>query len=235
MGKETENELRAQKLLKKLKRKPIKEMERPFFVEITGSPSSGKTTMARILDPFFRRQGFTIYKPLEGAEEIRIIERDTHLYNATTATYALYKLMRCSTDSRLDLVIFDRCLVDGHTWMDSWVEKGDLSPHEAKKLQNYFYFPTWFNMLDAVFIVITTPEEAMRRDRKESLTQKFGDTTNPESIKKLIRFFEKSYEKLSKKRSNIFLVDTTKLSEVEMTEIVLDKTLTALEKRFLNK
>lgn len=233
MEKETTNEIRAQKLLKKLKRTPKKEVERPFFIEITGSPDSGKTTMAKILDPFFRRQGFTIYKPLEGAEEVRIIERNTHLYNATTATYALYKLMRCSTDSRLDLVIFDRCLADAHTWMNYWIEKRDISTAQAKILQNFFYFPTWFNMLDAIFIVVTTPEEAIKRDREESLTQKFGETTNPESVTKLIQLFKNSYEELSKKRENIFLLDTTKLSKLEMTEIVLKKTLSALEKRFL--
>ncbi len=230
---ETKNERRAQKLLEKLKRKPIKKIERPFFIEITGSPDSGKTTMARILDPFFRRQGFTLYKPLEGAEEVRIIERDTHFYNSTTATYALYKLMRCSTDSRLDLVIFDRCLADAYTWMNYWVKKEDLSANEAKILQRFFYFPTWFNMLDAIFVVVTTPEEAIKRDRAESLTKKFGETTNPKSVEKLVKLFKKTYSDLSKKRENIFLIDTTDLDELEMTELVLGKILTALENRFI--
>jgi len=82
----------------------------------------------------------------------------------------------------------DNLIKDGmpiYNEFTKWVSKNDLTPEKAETLQSFFYFPTWFDMLDAIFIVITTPEEAIRRDRKESLTKKFGDTTNPESIAKL--------------------------------------------------
>ncbi|MBU1178961.1 hypothetical protein KKB69_01300 [Patescibacteria group bacterium] len=109
-------ESRAQKLLKKLKRpKTEKKVERPFFIEITGSPSSGKTTMISILDPFFRRQGFRVYTPQEGAEVIRHIPRTSHLYNVRTGLYALATLIDASVNDNYDLVIFDRCPYDTFT------------------------------------------------------------------------------------------------------------------------
>lgn len=238
MEKETQNELRAQRLLKKLKRKPNVKIKRPFFVEITGSPDAGKTTMIEILDSFFRRQGFRVFCPQEGAQKIRHIDRDTHLYNVRTALYALTELIDASVNPNYDLVIFDRCLHDGFTWMLYWNQKGDIKQHQMRCLQDFFMFPTWLNMVDVSFFVVTTTEEAIKRDRAESLTKKWGATTNPKSIENKIMLNKSAFnmtgksEKKNSDKGATFLFDTTGLSETKMTECVLEKTLDALEKRF---
>jgi len=232
---ETKNELRAQALLKRLKRDPHVKIERPFFIEITGSPDSGKTTMIEILDSFFRRQDFRVFCPQEGAQRIRHVPRTSHLYNVRTAIYALTELIDCSTNSNFDLVIFDRCLCDGYTWMIYWNQQKDLTDEQAKTIQDFFLFPTWLNMIDARFFVIASPEEALRRDQAESLTKKFGKTTNPASLKNRVEINISAHEQIKKFTrlpNNIFLVDTTNLGITEMTEVVLENTLNALENRF---
>jgi len=231
------NEERAQNLLGKLKRpKKNRQVKRPFSVEITGSPDSGKSTIIGILDPFFRRQGYEVFTPQEGAETIRHIPRTSHLYNVRTALHALTILIDTSVNENYDLVIFDRCLHDIGAWLRYWVKKEDISDRQMATLENFFYFPTWFNMLDASFFVVTAPEEAINRDRSASLTKKFGGTTNPESIKNLVTIFTKTFEHDSSRhdtnKEKIFLIDTTEMKRTEMAEAVLKKTLEALEQRF---
>lgn len=230
------HEQRAKKLLARLERpKEEKKAKRPYFIEITGSPTSGKTTTIEILDPFFRRQRFRVFIPQEGAEVIRHIPRTGHLYNASTGNYAWRTLVDASVSANYDLVIFDRCLYDACAWIDYWKNEGDLTPEEANGLKYFFRFPTWFNLIDAVFFVVTSAEEAIKRDMSVSLTQKFGNTTNPATIQKLIDVFTTRHalEMLEpEKNDRVFLIDTSKMTRREMAEFILIKTLDALEKRF---
>jgi len=236
--KDKKYEERAIKLLEKLERpKEQKQMKRPYFIEITGSPSSGKTTIIQILDPFFRRQGFRVYTPQEGAEVIRHIPRTNHLYNVRTGLYALTTLIDASVNNNYDLVIFDRCLYDALTWINYWSAKNDLTITETKTLEGFFSFYTWLNWLDAIFFVVADPEEAAKRDREASLTDKFGTTTNPENLKKLMELFTKVYRWCRKNNydnkngETIFLINTTGMDRKEMAKDILEKTLSSLEKR----
>ena len=83
----TEFERRAQLLRSYLKsdlRYDPNILPRPFFLEIDGVTSGGKSTVIRELDKFFRRQDFRLYKPMEGPEAIRHIPRTTPEYNLRT-------------------------------------------------------------------------------------------------------------------------------------------------------
>ncbi|MBU1178960.1 hypothetical protein KKB69_01295 [Patescibacteria group bacterium] len=116
-----------------------------------------------------------------------------------------------------------------------WLEKSDLTPREQEIIQNFFCFPTWLNMIDAVFFVTTTAEEAIKRDQSVSLTEKFGGTTNPKSLENLVRINEAAYQQkkcLADSPKNIFLINTSGLKITEMTELVLSTALGALENRF---
>lgn len=228
-------EERAITLLEKLKRpKEKKSPERPYFIEITGPPSSGKTTIIQILDPFFRRQGFRVYTPQEGAEVIRHIPRTSHLYNVRTGLYALTTLIDASVNNNYDLVIFDRCLFDACTWPEYWIGKNDLSRQDADTIQCFFAL-SGMKLLDAVFFVTADIKTVLKREKTVSLTEKFGETTNPKSLEQLINLFSKVYEKYYSELPHVFLIDTSKMDRKQMTEIVLEKTLNALEKRLGGK
>src|SRR3989344_1653613 len=89
-------ETRAERILKYLKvnhRYGESFLTRPFFVEFTGSPDSGKSTAINNLYHSFKDLGFRVFKPLEGAEAIQHIPRSTPLYNIRTAMYAIAQLV----------------------------------------------------------------------------------------------------------------------------------------------
>jgi len=230
-------EEKAQRLLAYLKstlRYDRQAIPRPFFVEITGSPSAGKTTMITELDKFFRRMGFRVLRPQEGAEVIRHITRDTPIYNVRTGLYSLSLLLDLSWGHQYDLVIFDRAIFDSYVWMMYWEEKNKLSAEEKNTIQEFFLNRLWTNEIDAAYFVVCDPQEAMRRELRIALSQKLGETSNPETIKRLVERYNVAYTKLSSVHSNLFLLDTTLLNEQEMVSKIADHVLSTLEAKKLN-
>jgi len=173
---------RAQNLLPRIR-------GRPYMLELTGSPSSGKTTIKKILDTFYRRCGFRVAVPLEGAEAIRHISRKTHLYNVRTGIYALKNLIDYSVSGNYDLVIFDRCLFDAFGWMRYWYERGDIDEARMVMLQQFFTSPQWLCLIDAAFVIVADPETVESREQEINILDEDGETTNSNNILRLIRIF----------------------------------------------
>lgn len=191
---------------------------RPFFLEFTGSPSSGKTTTITELDKFFRRLDFRVWRPQEGAEVIRHIPRTTPVYNIRTGQYALNLLLDLSFGNQYDIVIFDRCIFDAYCWMMYWRERGQLSAEEMSVAQSFFLSDFWVGMIDAAYFVVCDAKEAMEREMRLSMTQKTGETSNPQTIESLVARYRSAHATLSPRHGQLFLVDTTHLGEEEMVE-----------------
>ncbi len=227
-------EVRAKTILTFLKsevRYDQRFMPRPFFVEITGSPSSGKTTTITELDKFFRRMGFRVLRPQEGAEVIRHIDRTTPIYNVRTGLYALSMLLDYSHGNAYDIVIFDRSIYDAYTWMVYWQQKGNLTPEEMKCVQDFFLMRLWTPYIDAAYFMVCNPEESMRRELRIALSEKFGETTNPASVKTLVERYRAAYDFLHPTHPNLHLFDTSSMSEQAMVEAVATLTLDSLEQK----
>lgn len=234
---ETLFEKRAKELLKQLdpdgKRRG--KFPRPFIIEVTGSPDSGKTTTLTILDTFFRRQGYRVWKPLEGAEAIREIPRTSHRYNIATGIYALAHLLNNLGNGELDLILFDRCVYDAWCWQLYWQKKEDTSEKEAEFLKAFFTHRDWRDNVDVAFFIMCDPRVAIERDQQWSLTKKSGSYTNLETVKKLYNIFKTGYCYFAEKKAPVVLVDTTKLNQKEVANLVLTHTLDAFEQRFGKK
>jgi len=206
-------------------------MPRPFFVEITGSPSSGKTTTITELDKFLRRMGFRVLRPQEGAEVIRHIDRTTPVYNVRTGLYALSMLLDYSHGNAYDIVIFDRSIYDAYTWMMYWEQKGKLTAEETKCIQDFFLMRLWVPDIDAAYFMVCDPEESMLRELRIALSEKLGETTNPASVKTLVERYRTAYDVLHPSHPNLHLFDTSVMSEQAMVEAVAGLTLDSLERK----
>lgn len=226
-------EQKAQEILRYLK-SDIRyngHLPRPFFLEFTGSPSSGKTTTITELDKFLRREGFRVLRPQEGAEVIRHIERTTPLYNIRTGLYALQLLIDISEGHQYDIVIFDRCVFDAYCWMMYWNEKGKLSESEINNIQDFFLSDFWIDKIDIAYFMICDPKIAMERELRIALTQKLGETTNPKTVETLVNRYKKAYDILSPKHKQLNLLDTTKMKEHKMVEMIAEQVLDTLQKK----
>ncbi|PIR42026.1 MAG: hypothetical protein COV30_00720 [Candidatus Yanofskybacteria bacterium CG10_big_fil_rev_8_21_14_0_10_37_15] len=208
-------------------------LPRPFFVEFTGSPDSGKTTTIDELYKFFKTLGFKVLRPQEGAEVIQHIPRTSPLYNIRTADYARTQLMDLSHGHLYDLVLFDRCVFDAYCWMLYWESKGQLSSEEVKLYQNFFLSRFWVDKLDAVYFVVCDPDEAMKRNKEVSLTERLGNFTNPDTIRVLVNRFWQAYRDLSPKFPQLKVIDTSLIDKQRMVELFANDILCTMEKKVI--
>lgn len=230
-------EQKAQKILKYLKsqiRYDRDFLPPPFVLEITGTPSSGKTTTITEMDKFFRRQGFRVWRPQEGAEVIRHIPRTTPIYNIRTGLYALSLLVDQNFGHLYDIIIFDRCIFDAYCWMIYWQERNLLTKADKTIFQSFFLSPFWTSMIHIAYFIVCDPQIAMERELKIALSKKLGETTNPETIKLLVERYKKAYDNLSKQYKQIHLIDTTDLEIGLMVETIGLQTMDLLENNIEN-
>lgn len=234
---EEDFEQKAAKILSYLnseRRYDDKFLPRPFFLEFTGSPSAGKTTTIKELDTFFRKQGFRVLCPQEGAEVIRHIPRSTPVYNIRTGLYALNLLLDLSSGHNYDIVIFDRAVFDVYCWMMYWQGKNKLSTEETNLIQSFFLSPLWMNRIDVAYFMVSDPKTAMDREMRIALSNKVGETTNPDAIATLAKRYRDAYQTLSPNYPQLNLLDTTKLTEYEMVHQIATNILNLLEQKTKN-
>lgn len=227
--------LKIKEYLRYPKRHDKNFLPRPFFIEITGTPSSGKTTAITELNKFFKRKGLRVISLQEGAEFIRHVPRDTPLYNLRTAIYALNLLIDLSHGHLYDVVIFDRALFDGFVWMMYWEEKGKLTKEEKELYQEFFKFRLWIKEIDSAFFITCKPEEAMRREMRLALTNEEGEYTNPKTIATLISRYDKAYEALKENHPQLCAIDSTNLNEKDLVNAVMEKVLMDFKRRIIKE
>ncbi len=209
-------------------------LPRPFFLEFTGSPSSGKTTTITELDKVFRREGLRVLRPQEGAEVIRHINRDTPVYNIRTGLYALQQLIDYSNGHQYDIVIFDRCIFDVFCWMMYWETKGKLEKEEKKLIQSFFLSRFWAQKIDVAYFMVAHSDIAMNREMRIASSKKMGETTNPQSITTLVERYARAYQKLAPQYPQLHFLDTSKLSEQEMIENITSNVFKLLKQKSQN-
>lgn len=210
-------------------------LPRPFMIEFTGPPSSGKTTTIKELYDFLRPLGFIVWRPQEGAENIQDIPRTFPEYNVATGLYALDKLIHESFGHKYDIILFDRAIYDAYCWMEYWVEKGRLTPEQKTVWQSFFTSPQFVGKLDLAYFMICEPEVALKRELRIAISKRPRETTNPASIEQKVRIWKNAYEVHKSTHLNVRLVNTTNMDEQEMVDYFTNDILTVLEAKSQQK
>ncbi|MBI2099587.1 hypothetical protein HYT45_04265 [Candidatus Uhrbacteria bacterium] len=204
---------------------------RPFMIELFGTPKSGKSTMKEMLKHFFRRNGWSVSTPTEGAEIVEL-PRDEPQYNFQTTEYALGMARERSYDPNFHLVIFDRAIMDGVVRMDFYGEKAILTVEQRQTIQNYFLLPWNRELFDAHVCLVANPEAAIRRELARALTKKHGKTMNPRTLADLLKAHERVWERFNcGSNPKMCWHDSSKEKEAETARNILSKVLDAFETR----
>lgn len=202
---------------------------RPFFIELGGSPVSGKTTLCGHLYDFFKGLGFKTFIPKEGAEQFIHIPRSTPRFNLRTAHYVADMILDLGAGHQYDIVIFDRGVFDSYIWAAYWCDKDQISVAEMQAFQEHSLCRFWADDVDVAFYITCDAQTAITRRNQVGLGAHRGTVTTHQSIKKLVQFFHYAHQILQTRFSQLHLIDTTNLNEQEALEVVGQKILDALE------
>lgn len=94
--------------------------------------------------------------------------------------------------------------------------------------------PKLSGLVDLAIFATCRPDVAMARENAWALTVLTGETTNPDSIAKLIRIWQECYEQLKAENHPIQMIDTTVLPPEQVGQKVLEMILQTIEEKINN-
>ena len=173
---------------------------RPIFVEFSGTPKSGKSTCIDIVSHFFRRVGFNVLAPTEGASKRTpyYLRSDLVAFNTWSASYALTHILEGLYHSdKYHLAILDRGLFDALVWFQLLESNGQISGAERETIQSFIALEKWRSVIDSVFLFTADSATSMERENADKLIDEPGRTMNPEFLDNLNQAYSevrKGYE-----------------------------------------
>ncbi len=207
---------------------------RPLFIELTGTPESGKTSVITALTRFFKRNGWRAFNPLEGAEATKLISRNDPRYNLRTFSYILDILLERSSAHDFELVFLDRGIYDFYCWAQRWLAENKWSGEVCRINQEFALQPKLTNLVDLGLFVICQPEVALAREKTWALTALTGETTNLETIAKLVQIWQGCFKQLQAEKRPVQLIDTTFLNPSQVGQRILEMVLKTIEEKLKN-
>ncbi|MFC1702941.1 hypothetical protein ACFLZO_00590 [Patescibacteria group bacterium] len=205
---------------------------RPYMIELFGTPKAGKSTIKEMLKHLFRRSGWRVSAPTEGAEVVEW-KRDEPVYNFQTCEYAL-SAARDRSFSDFHVVIFDRAIYDGVVRMEYYAQKGTITREQQSLIEGYYLLPWNTDLFDLHICLVSTPEVAIRRELAHALTEQHGKTMNPETLKGLLAAHESMWaRRVCEKNPKLTWHDSSVETEEQTAKAVLESALDAFERRII--
>ena len=187
-------------------------MSRPVFVEFAGTPKSGKSTCIDIVYHFFRRLGYKVLAPTEGASKGTpyYLREDLVAFNTWSAIYALSHILEGRHGSdKYHLVIMDRGLFDALAWFELLKNRDLVFPDDCQTIQDFFMVDHWRELVDIVFLFETDPDTSLERENRDKLIEEPGQAMNPTFLEKLNEAYRTIRGKYSAQFREFHVVNTS--------------------------
>lgn len=166
----------------------------PVVVEFAGSPKSGKSTNIDIVSHFFKRMGFKVWAPSEGASKRTpySLKRNLVAFNTWSLNYAISELLVAYYNiDQQDLVILDRGPFDSIAWMSLLHERGDLDDNEFRVLRDFSLHPKWSLLISRLYLFTCDPKSSLERELSVKLTHGAGVAMNQDMLNSLLKEYQK--------------------------------------------
>jgi len=186
----------------------VKALEYPLVFEFSGSPKAGKSTVIDTVLHFYKRSGFKVWGPTEGASKRTPyhLRKDLVAFNAWTLTYSIQELLVSYYNvEKQDIVILDRGPFDSLAWM-RWLSKnGKLSDEEYQTIKLFALHPRWMGLINKVYLFTCDSAVSLKREHNAKLTKKGGTAMNEETLDAL----KLEYEQLKQVPVSTMAIDTS--------------------------
>jgi len=227
---------------KKLEISKMKDLvdHKPYVIELTGTPRTGKTTILKTLEDFFRKGGFKVKLVDEFTtskrykEEIYpLIKNESSLFiNREIPKYVKEEIEKTINENP-DIIIVDRGLFDRLIWIDRLKEKNKIT-YEEYDLYKKEYLPIIEGLEDFVICTYAKPLDAICRDYTANLSLEARSFLSEEHVKE----YNNSMNNVKNTIENISVFDTTDKTIKEISigvanRVVDDMRLKYIE--YLNK
>lgn len=226
--------LHAQKVeLQRLK--ALCSLPKPFIIEFTGTPRTGKTTIINNLYDFFKKNGF----------KVSVIEEFTtsRYYKETFAKMSpedryipilehIYKQLLDASKEDKDIILVDRSINDRQIWNYRGYIKG-IIPEEIYQEACQKYGPISKELIDALVITYANPLTALKRDYNSSLALEDRSFLNLENLEEYNNSLQAVKGTLQENVETPIIVDTTSMDIKDVSVEIASQTMPAMRKTYI--
>lgn len=214
---------------------------KPYVIEFTGTPRTGKTTLINNLYDFFKKGGFntivleefTTSKMYKQEIYPKLKDKYKKVVNTEIPKYVLKELEE-TIDKEPDIIIIDRSLFDRMIWVDRLYKKNGMLIEEYN---NYIkeYVPIIKQKIDIIISTYTDSLTSLKRDYNANLSLEKRTFLNEQNINEYNYSLLKMKKLSEKERINLHIFDTTEKSEREVSFEVVDTILSNMRKEYLSR
>ena len=212
---------------------------KPYVIEFTGTPRTGKTTLINNLYDFFKKGGFntivleefTTSKMYKQEIYPKLKDKYKKVVNTEIPKYVLKELEE-TIDKEPDIIIIDRSLFDRMIWVDRLYKKNGMLIEEYN---NYIkeYVPIIKQKIDIIISTYTDSLTSLKRDYNANLSLEKRTFLNEQNINEYNYSLLKMKKLSEKEKINLHIFDTTEKSEREVSFEVVDTILSNMRKEYL--
>ncbi len=189
-------------------------LDRPVFVEFSGTPKSGKSTCIEIVRHFFHRLEYKVLTPAEGASQRTPYyfkaKNDLIAFNTWSASYALMHVLEgLHGPDQYDLAILDRGLFDALVWFEFLADTKQTSEDVRNRVQAFLRIDDWRDKIDAVLLFKTDAATSLDRENRDKLTSQAGSAMNSAVLNNLNNAYDAVHRKYVDDFSTVKIVDTS--------------------------
>lgn len=227
---------------KKLEIKKLKNIfdNRPYVIEFTGTPRTGKTTLINNLKDFFKKANFEVGVLEEFTTSLKyktkiypkLKNEYKNIINQEIPKYVL-KQLNSFIKGNKDIIIIDRSLFDRLIWADRLYVKDGFTLEEYENYKNK-YIPIIKKKINVIVALFTDSITCLKRDYYANLSLEKRNFLNQENVDEYNTSLLNMKE-LSKKESiNLMLFDTTQKSQRQISIEIVNAILDDMRKYYIN-
>ena len=222
-----------------IKLKELCSLEKPFIIEFSGTPRTGKTTTINNLYDFFKKGGFdisiieefTTSKYYKENLKKELDNYDIGKRNLLIIEYAYNQLLE-AINSNKDIIIIDRSLNDRQIWNYRAYQKGKLSQEKYEKVRNK-YSTISKELIDDLIITYADPITSLKRDYNSSLALEERNFLNTDNINEFNESLTKLTELFNSSVEDLLLLDTSNINLNEISITVANQIMPIMRKKYI--
>ena len=215
--------------------------KKPYIIEITGTPRTGKTTLINNLYDFFHKHGFNVCYIEEFTtskkykEEIKPFLKDKmkKIVNLEIPKNILMNIKE-AVNQNYDIIIVDRGLLDRLIWVDRLYLKDGMTKKEYEDYKKK-YLPIIKKDIDLIIATVTDSNTSLKRDYLGNLSLEKRSFLNQQNIDEYNTSLYNISNLTKEENINFNIVDTTNKNQRVVSFEVVDIILSSMKDEILKR
>ena len=233
-------QLHAEKIeLQRLK--ALVTLPKPFVIEFTGTPRTGKTTTINNLYDFFKKGGFEVSLIEEFTtskyykEKLKSKFDKMELGDGNIAILEeIYKQLQIALSSSKEIILIDRSINDRQIWNYRRFIRGDME-EEQYLIARDKYSQISKELIDFLVVTYAEPLVSLRRDYISSLALEKRRFLNEENIDEYNQSLQALKELFIESVDSMVYLDTSKMNMNDVSIEVASQVLPVMRKKYVKE